>query len=148
MRAEKILIVVVEDNPADAELLRMALARTDVPLEIRMFSNGEDVFRYLGIGPSPLPLDGDCDLVVLDLNLPRISGFEILAEIRKTEHLNAVPVMILSGSSNPQDIQRCYQLGAKSYLCKPTDLPEILTLGEQLVASVTDAAKVARVTGV
>jgi two-component system response regulator len=146
MSAEKLSIVVVEDNPADAELLRLALARTDVPLDMILFSNGEDAFRHLGIGDS-VPHDSNCDLVVLDLNLPRISGFEILEEIRRTEHLNDVPVMILSGSSNPQDIQRCYQLGAKSYLCKPTDLPEILRLGEQLVASVTDSPRMVRASG-
>jgi chemotaxis family two-component system response regulator Rcp1 len=121
-------ILVVEDNPADAQILKMALEKTGAPLEIVVVEDGIKAMEYL-TARNP---DG-CDLVLLDLNLPRLSGFEVLDRIRSSEELRSLPVVVLSGSANSDDIERSYRAGANSYVCKPEHLVDILTVAVQIV---------------
>ncbi len=119
-------ILLVEDSPADAEMLRLAIAHTGIPLQIVWVQDASQAIEYLGT-PEPnasLP----CDLVMLDINLPVTTGFELLQEIKAHEILKTLPVIIMSGSNNPEDVQRCYRAGANSFVCKPAQLDEILTL--------------------
>src|SRR6266545_7224539 len=134
MRQQSFSVVLVEDNPADAEIFRIALAQTDAPIEITRFANGADVLNYFGLkSESACEASGRCDLVILDLNLPEISGFEILQGMRRAEHLKTLPIVIMSGSSNPEEIARCERLGADSYIRKPSQLPDIFVVAEQIV---------------
>ena len=71
--------------------------------------------------------------VLLDLNVPIINGFEILERVKNDKKLKRIPVIILSGSSNDDDIERCYQAGANCYLCKPGGLTEFFDMVTQLV---------------
>jgi len=124
-------IAVVEDNPADAEMLRVALEEAGIPVNIVVLENGRAALEYLmgETGGSGNP----CDLVLLDLNLPLMSGFEVLEQIRRMESLRGLPVVIMSGSKNPEEIDRCYELGANSYVSKPSHLTEIFTTASQLI---------------
>lgn len=127
-------IVVVEDNPADAEILRIALAQEDAAIQITRFETGADVLEYFAVSPQPEPAaSGHCDLILLDLNLPQISGFEILQRMRNAEHMKTIPIVVMSGSGNPEEIARCYRLGATSYLRKPSLLPDIFAVARQVV---------------
>src|ERR1035438_10183812 len=74
-------------------------------------------------GESPVPL---CDLVLLDLNLPGITGFEVLETIKSTPHMNTVPVVVMSGSCSVEDIEKSYRTGANSYVSKPAQLEDLL----------------------
>jgi CheY-like chemotaxis protein len=121
-------ILIVEDNPADAQILQMALERAGVPLDIALREDGVKAIEYLADG-NP----ARCDLVLLDLNLPRLSGFEVLERIRSCEELQSLPVVVLSGSADAGDVDRCYRSGANSYICKPTHLVDILTVAAQIV---------------
>jgi two-component system, response regulator len=121
-------ILIVEDNPADAQILEMALERTGAPLETVLMEDGIKALEYLTAG-NP----NRCDLVLLDLNLPRFSGFEVLDRIRSCGELKSLPVVVLSGSADASDVDRCYQSGANSYICKPTHLVDILSTAAQIV---------------
>jgi CheY-like chemotaxis protein len=134
MRALRFCIVLIEDNPADAEILRFALSEADAPVEIIQFETGPQALHYLGANSAP-PAEGSfsCDLVLLDLNLPIMNGFEVLGHIRGTKHLKTLPVVVMSGSKNAEDIDQCYLLGANSYVSKPAHLPDILTVANQIV---------------
>lgn len=122
----------MEDNPADAQMMQMALQKSGIPVELTVIDDGRDAAEYFARmgGSSTAP---GCDLVVLDLNLPRLSGFELLECIRNTEHLRGLPVVVMSGSVAATDVERCYQLGANSYICKPTQLSQIQTTVAQFI---------------
>jgi CheY-like chemotaxis protein len=122
-------IILVEDNPADAEMLETALQQADVPVEIIRLDDGIKAIEYL----TQHNVARQHDLVLLDLNLPRLSGFEVLERIRAREDLKGLPVVVMSGSSDPAEIERCYRAGANSYICKPTHLEEIFFTVGQLV---------------
>jgi len=124
-------IALVEDSPADAHIFRFALQQTGMSLEIDVLEDGLKAMEYLCAG------NGQglrCDLVLLDLNLPGISGFEVLERIKALDQLRRVPVVVMSGSSSQEDIDRCYLAGANSYISKPCQLEDILVLAGRLVA--------------
>ena len=111
-------------------MLRTALGKTGMPVEITHVMDGVEAIEYL----APDENASRCDVVLLDLNLPRLTGFEVLEHIRTSVDLKRLPVVIMSGSSNIEEIDRCYQGGANSYICKPIHLDEILATAAGFVA--------------
>lgn len=123
-------IVVVEDNPADVLLLREALSTHQVGSKMFLAHDGEEGIRLIESiddGDMPCP-----DLIVVDLNLPRRSGFEVLARVRSSRRCADKPVVILSSSAAPTDREKAASLGASSYIRKPSSLKEFLSIGESL----------------
>jgi CheY-like chemotaxis protein len=129
------LVAVIEDNPADADMLRYALQQAGTPLEIVVLPDGSQALSYLRDNAPA------CNLVLLDLNLPILSGFDVLKSIKTNDTLKKLPVVVLSGSSNYEDIDRCYRAGANSYVCKPNQLSDILAMAVHLVTYWFDCAK-------
>lgn len=127
LESELIDILVVESNPAEARLIAEGFRDAGHAHKIAQLHNGEDALSYLLREPpyqeSALP-----DLILLDLSLPRKSGFELLEEIRRSETLKRIPVIILSGSADPTDLKRAYELQANCYIRKPNDLDELLSV--------------------
>ena len=126
-------IVLVEDNPADAQMFQMALRRAGKPVELTILEDGHAALEHL-TGVAAQNSSFPCDLVLLDLNLPVVSGFEVLEQIRSHPLLNPLPVVVMSGSSNIGEIERCYRAGANSYICKPGHFEEILATASELMA--------------
>ncbi len=122
-------ILLVEDSPADAHMLEMALAQTGAAVAITIIEDGAKAIEYLTDNPNHC-----CDVVLLDLNLPRVGGFEVLQKVRRTEGLKGLPIVVLSGSTNIEEIDRCYRAGANSYICKPIRLDEIFATAARFVA--------------
>ena len=124
-------VLLVEDNPGDVRLIREAFKESGVPGNLRIARDGEQAMQYLRReGPyqdSPRPT-----FVLLDLNLPRKDGCEVLAEIKGAAELRCIPVLILSTSTRDEDIQRAYDLHANCYIPKPTDLEKLVELGREL----------------
>jgi CheY-like chemotaxis protein len=120
-------ILIVESNPADARLIAEAFRDAGLTSNIQQLHDGEDALAFLRRQPphqdSLLP-----DLILLDLNLPRKSGFEVLEEIRACDGLECIPVIILSGSANPADLRKAYQLRANCYIRKPNDLDDFMSV--------------------
>ena len=116
--AAKQRILLVEDNPADADLTQVAFEGVGTPAEINVLANGEEAINYLSrhgnYRDAVIP-----QLVLLDLNLPRVGGFEVLASIKSLETTRHIPVVVLTSSESTEDIIRSYQLGANCYLTKP-----------------------------
>jgi CheY-like chemotaxis protein len=125
-------IVLVEDSPADAKTLRIALMRKDPELVMLVLDDGARAIEYfLSLLGKDDPLQ--CDLILLDLNLPRVSGFEVLGFLKTNPALKHIPVVVLSGSSSQSDITRCYEAGANSYICKPVGIEGIFSMAADLV---------------
>jgi CheY-like chemotaxis protein len=120
VRARPTEILHVEDSSADAELLRDALAEFP-ELTVARAADGAEALAYLrdgrGNGGPRRP-----DLVLLDLDLPRVDGRRVLAEIKRDPALRMIPVVVLSGSALPEDRVLSYELGANAYVVKPAQL--------------------------
>lgn len=128
-------IIIIEDNPADSKTLRVALARRDVEIETILLDDGARAIEYFSKSLV------DADLVLLDLNLPIVSGFEVLEFLKSDPQLRKLPVVVLSGSSSQPEIERCYAAGANSYLCKPTGIQQVFDMVAELVTYWFDYAK-------
>ena len=123
-------ILLIEDNPADVLLLREALASNQIESQLYVARDGEEGIRFINEvdeAGAPCP-----DLIVIDLNLPRKSGFEVLARVRSSWKCSDKPAVILSSSTAPSDRQRAASLGASTYIRKPSSLKEYLSIGESL----------------
>lgn len=120
------VILVAEDDLGDQILIREALEASAIAKRIFMVSDGEEVLDYLcqsgrfaDSEQAPRP-----DLILLDLNMPRLSGKEVLARVKGDEGLRTIPVVAFTTSAREDDIAQCYALGVNSYVQKPTDFEE------------------------
>ncbi len=113
------VVLLVEDDEADVLMMRRSLQCDELPLELLVAEDGEQALALLKLAEVP---DGKRpDLVLLDLNLPRLNGKEVLAAIRADERLAGLPVVVVSTSDAPRDVADCYRLGANAVVTKPTD---------------------------
>ncbi|MCU1336957.1 MAG: transcriptional regulator [Bryobacterales bacterium] len=116
-------VLLAEDNEADANLTVAALLDATVPNRIHQVWDGEEALAFVRrTGPytnAPRP-----DLVLLDLNLPRIDGFKVLAKMKADPDLRKIPVVVITGSENEKDLDRAYELQAAAYIVKPSDLDQ------------------------
>lgn len=124
------VILLVEDNPDDVLLTRRAINKAGLQVTLSVVTHGEEALDYLERAGAPgasrtTPLPG---LILLDLKLPRLSGLEVLQWIRERHSLSAVPVVVLTSSTEEEDISRAYRLGANSYLQKPVAFDELVKL--------------------
>jgi CheY-like chemotaxis protein len=136
MMIEDPIVLLVDDSQNDAMLMRTVFERAGFVQPMRCVVDGDDAIAYLrGDGlysdrkKYPLPTT-----VLLDLNMPRKNGFEVLEWIRQQPALRRLRVYILSASSRAQDIERAYDLGANSYLVKPGNLDGLLNMAKILVS--------------
>ena len=140
MAAYKILLV--EDNPGDVLLLQQALQMRDIPCIVEVAVDGQKAIAMVRdqeaawAGGESLP-----DLIVLDVNLPRHGGSEVLEQIRCVPALFSVPVIMFTSSSSPVDQQRATQLGASLYLQKPSDLDDLLAVAKVIEEILTKPRK-------
>lgn len=122
-------VLIVEDNPADVWLIQESLRQSGMPHHTKVIDDGEEALRFLeecSAGePSP-------DVVVLDLNLPRVDGTAILQSIRGDGRLSGIPVAILSSSKAPADMAVAKNVTNVIYIVKPSDLDTFLEVGEQI----------------
>ncbi|MBI1898511.1 MAG: response regulator [Acidobacteria bacterium] len=120
-------ILQIEDNPGDLALLREALRDSRVPYQLTAVTDGEEALRYLYREP---PYQSVCtpDLILLDLNLPRKDGREVLREIKEDLGLARIPVVVLTTSVSPLDVRAVYDLRANCYLPKPHDIDQFFKL--------------------
>jgi CheY-like chemotaxis protein len=125
-------IFLAEDNPADVYLIREALGvETRLDVDLLVANDGAEALDYVhGRGPyASLPLP---DLIVLDLNLPKSDGTDVLQSIRDSKQFREIPVVILTSSDSPRDRAAAVRLGASGYITKPSDLDAFLALGDIL----------------
>ena len=118
-------ILLVEDSPGDVRLTQEVLSEARIANTLRVVGDGEAAMRYLRREEEFAGQERP-DLVLLDLNLPRKDGREVLAEVKSDPDLHTIPVVVLTTSGAEQDIARSYELSANSYITKPIDLDEFI----------------------
>lgn len=134
MQSANRTILVVEDNPDDVLLIQRAFRKARLTQPLQQVGDGEEAINYLnGTGAysdrQQYPLPG---LLLLDLKLPRKSGLEVLAWLKKQPGLHRLPVIVFTSSREDGDIQRAYDLGANSYLVKPVNFDALLEIAHAL----------------
>ena len=131
--ARPVTIIMVEDDEGHARLIEKNIRRAGVANEIVPFTNGTDAVAYL-MGPdgSGLVNKGRQLLVLLDLNLPDMTGIDILEKVKSNEHTKRSPVVVLTTTDDQREIQRCYDLGANVYITKPVDYESFANAIKQL----------------
>lgn len=120
-------ILLVEDNPDDVDLTLRAFRRSRVANDVVVARDGVEAMERLLSQTQPRPA-----LILLDLKLPRVDGFELLRWIREDEALRVLPVVILTSSKEERDIVQSYTLGANSYIVKPVDFEKFNEVVDQL----------------
>ncbi|HTW29841.1 MAG TPA: response regulator [Acetobacteraceae bacterium] len=120
-------VLLIEDNPGDAELTREILEERKLRVAITVVDNGPDALAYL-LRQAPHVQAELPDLILLDLNLPRMDGRQVLSEIKKHADLCTIPVVILTSSDAERDIVKSYALGANCYVTKPVGLEAFQTI--------------------
>ena len=118
--AELMTILLVEDSLADVELTLDALKDAKVANHVTVVRDGASAIEYLKANADPP------DLVILDLNLPRLTGHEVLAAMQADESMRRIPVAVLTTSSAESDVQKTYDLGANCFLTKPVEIEQFI----------------------
>ena len=121
-------LLLIEDNEQDEILTLKAFSKSKTACDIEVRRDGEKAMDYFADKKSESTKPFCLDLVLLDLNLPKFSGFEVLKKIRSNHGTMYIPIVVLSTSSDPADIRLSYELGANSYIKKPVDYKEFTDL--------------------
>lgn len=136
----RVIILHADDSEDDRQLLQYAAHKSEVPFELQSVEDGQTAADYLGGAGEygdrkrfPLPA-----LLLLDIKMPRMTGFDVLAWLRTQPPLQSLPVAILSSSYDDADVRRTYTLGAKWYLMKPLDYDDVKRLVALIGAWITD----------
>lgn len=116
-------ILSVEDNLADAKMIEELFKTSKLRPNLNFVTDGNEALDYLH-RRGPFAGAVRPDFIILDLNLPKKDGREVLKEVKQNEDLKCIPILILSTSNSPQEVHHCYQLNANCYFTKPSDLEE------------------------
>ena len=128
-----VTIIMIEDDEGHARLIERNIRRSGVNNEIIAFSNGTDAMKYLfGDDGSGVRHKGRAMLILLDLNLPDMTGIEILRQIKDNKYLKATPVVVLTTTDDSHEIKRCYELGCNVYITKPVNYESFANAIRQL----------------
>jgi len=140
LNPEKLKVLLVEDNPDDVTIVKRAMRKSDLKCDLYVASDGEEALDMLArkgdFEDTPRP-----DLILLDINLPKINGLEVLAKIKQDDQLKRIPVIVLTISEREEDMARAYDSGAASYMTKPVDSKDF----ERLIQTVQEYWRIARI---
>src|SRR5574341_408221 len=133
MQEDQPTLLMVEDDPGHARLIERNLRRAHLPYDIVLLRDGQAVLDYL----TPARDEGEAShpppcLVLLDLNLPGRSGVEVLARLKSDPRTRHIPVIVLTTTDDPHEIERCYALGCNAYLTKPVAYDQFVAVIQQL----------------
>ncbi len=121
--AAPVEILLVEDDPGDVLIAREAVESSTVANHLNVVSNGEEALQYLR-REAPFADASRPSLILLDLNLPRLDGREVLARVKADPELRRIPIVVLTTSSSQDDVARSYDLHANAYVTKPVDFDD------------------------
>jgi CheY-like chemotaxis protein len=115
-----VIVLIAEDDDGHAELIKDGLEESGVCNEIIRFSNGEDAWHFLSCtGDKEVRDKSKSYLLLLDINMPKMNGIEVLIRIKSDNELKDIPVIMLTTSDNPREVETCYTLGCNMYITKP-----------------------------
>lgn len=130
VRPKPLTIFLIEDDEGHAMLIQLNLREAGIGNDIHHFSNGRDVLKAIEqrqkqTAPTPI-------VVLLDLNLPEVDGYSILATLKSNPRTRTIPIVVLTSTDDPREISRCYELGCNIFLRKPVDYAEFTNTVRQL----------------
>jgi len=117
---KKLIILIAEDDDGHAELINNGLIESGVKNEIIRFSNGEEVWNFFSSNDSKMIQDNNY-LLLLDINMPKMDGIEVLKLMKSDTDLKEIPIMMLTTTYDPREVEACYKLGCNIYITKPID---------------------------
>jgi CheY-like chemotaxis protein len=127
MTCEKPLVILVDDDDVDAFILRKAFSRAEICVEFEhVLGCAELMERLFGDVESSTLTNKIPDVMLLDVNMPAINGFEVLRRLRSFEKTIAIPIVMFTTSSLPDDVKKSYAMGANSYIVKPNNIDELV----------------------
>jgi len=118
MNDNSVRVVVIEDNADDRELLLRQLKKSGMASHVKFIDNGQEALDFL-VNPTPPSLVDELIAIFLDLKLPSLDGLELLRRLRANERLKKLPVIVMTSSNNPKDVEECRRLKVTSYVPKP-----------------------------
>jgi CheY-like chemotaxis protein len=128
------IVLLADDDPADQELTRRAFDEGEIPVDLRVVDDGEQALDYLNrrgaysdVSVAPRP-----DLIVLDLNMPRIDGHQVIRAIRGDARFVRLPIVVMSTTTNIDDVNLTYALGCNTFIRKPSDLDDFMRVVQEL----------------
>ncbi|MGJ5631012.1 response regulator [Nostoc edaphicum CCNP1411] len=124
-------VLLVEDNPGDAQLTRIALEDSKISIHLNVVEDGVEAMAFLR-KQDKYAKAAHPDIILLDLNLPRKDGREVLAEIKGDENLKRIPVVVLTTSQAEEDILKAYNLSANCYITKPVDFDQFVKIVQSI----------------
>ncbi|MGY3589754.1 CheY-like chemotaxis protein [Bradyrhizobium sp. USDA 4341] len=131
--SDPVTIIMIEDDEGHARLIERNIRRSGVNNEIIPFTNGTEAVNYLfGKDGSAVERKGQPLLILLDLNLPDMTGIDILKRVKENKHLKSTPVVVLTTTDDSHEIKRCYELGCNVYITKPVNYESFANAIRQL----------------
>jgi CheY-like chemotaxis protein len=115
-RLEEVTILLVEDDPGHARLIEKNLRRSNISNQIVTLGDGQQAVDYLFNDECPIPV-----MVLLDLNMPVLDGYQVLERIKADDRTKHIPVIVLTTTDDSREVSRCYDLGCNVYMTKPVD---------------------------
>jgi CheY-like chemotaxis protein len=130
---EEVVIIIAEDDAGHARLIEKNLGRVGLHNAVQFFENGQDVLDFLfRCGPGPHRKSDTAYLLMLDIRMPKVDGVETLRQIKEDDSLRKLPVIMLTTTDDPREIERCHLLGCNSYIVKPVDYDKFAEAIKQL----------------
>ncbi len=132
MRKE-VVILVAEDDEGHAGLIRKNLARGSIVNDVLLFKDGQEILDFLfqkGDGPQRQP--GASYVLLLDIRMPKLDGIEVLAQVKADPELRKMPVIMITTTDDPKEVERCHVLGCNNYITKPVDYESFVNAVRQL----------------
>jgi CheY-like chemotaxis protein len=131
--SQPVTIIMIEDDEGHARLIERNIRRSGVNNEIKPFTNGTDALHHLlGADGTGVVHKDEALLILLDLNLPDMSGIDILRRVKDNPYLKCAPVVVLTTTDDAQEIKRCYELGCNVYITKPVNYESFANAIRQL----------------
>jgi CheY-like chemotaxis protein len=119
---KELIILIAEDDDGHAELIKEGLEDSGICNKIIRFSNGREAWQFLsGAGENEVRDKNKGYLLLLDINMPEMDGFEVLKNIKQDEKLKDIPVIMLTTTDDPREVEECYKLGCNMYITKPVE---------------------------
>jgi len=127
MHTEEKKLLYIEDNIADIKLFEEAISFNELAINLEYVTDGQEMLNYFHAAKQAKYKDLP-DLIITDLNLPKISGQQVISVIKKDEVFKKIPIIVFTTSKLKSDIEKCYEYGANAYLTKPVDIDHIFEL--------------------
>jgi len=130
---QEVIILIAEDDDGHAELIRKNLTRARISNAVIRFTDGQEVVDYLfRLGDGPHRKTGDAFILLLDIRMPKLNGTEVLKKLKADPELRKIPVVMITTTDDPREIEYCYSMGCGGYITKPVEYETFVTAIRQL----------------